>query len=175
MDNKVIADLINKYKDRINVGRRTVDDIVGFLKEKGTVEKITQSEITPSVLGNMIFNIKCSAKYKAAHPDEDEPDPLDHVKHPEKYIYSDKFNFDIYALLQHDKEIYEIDETDVGRDDDLIYIIFETTTETVYCNCSKLYLEIIVYRGISEQDYIDKTDELLAYLTRIKFIDSGWY
>jgi len=50
-----------------------------------------------------------------------------------------------------------------------VIIVFETKTNTVYCECNKLQLELAIFKGISKHDFENKTDMLMDYLSKLDF------
>jgi len=175
VDNK--ERLVNKYKNQVHIGKKTIDELVDLLKEKGAVVEMSKFEILPSALGNMIYNIKCSEKYKSSHPDEGEPDVVEHIKYPEKFMQHGEFVFLAYIFLQNDenKQFYENYKIPQEEYEDAVYVIFETRTERIYCNCTKLQLELWIFRGISEYDVENRTLAYFEHLFHLESLDNGWY
>lgn len=167
--------LFNKYKSSMHIGKKTIYELIDYLKEKGTITEMHESEIIPETLGVMICNIKCSEKYKSAHPTEDEPDFIAHIKNPEPFIQSGEFDFLAYKFLRDNKEFYK--NYDITPNDiyDIVYVIFETQTESIISNCDKLLLELLIYRGISEDDYKNRTISFYEHLNCLEALDNGWY
>lgn len=169
--------LFNKYKSSMHIGKKTIYELIDYLKEKGTITEMHESEIIPEILGSIIYNIKCSEKYKSAHPTKDEPDFIAHIKNPEPFIQSGEFNFLAYKFLRCDnnKEFYKKSEFSYDHIYNIIFVIFEMQTESIISNCEKLQLELLIYRGISEDDYKNRTISFYEYINRLEALDNGWY
>ncbi|OLA34871.1 MAG: hypothetical protein BHW38_02175 [Firmicutes bacterium CAG:321_26_22] len=69
-------------------------------------------------------------------------------------------NIKFYAAS---KEYYQ--EMD---DEEKIYVYIDETSGYIESNCSGLFTELALYKGISQYDYDNNTDKLIEYLTHCK-------
>ena len=76
-------------------------------------------------------------------------------------------NIKFYAYRVEDstasKEYYQ--EMD---DEEKIYVYIDETSGYIESNCSGLFTELALYKGISQYDYDNNTDKLIEYLTHCK-------
>ena len=51
----------------------------------------------------------------------------------------------------------------------------EINLEYIFSNCSKLFLDLVIERGIDKKDYDEENIKLIEYLSRIEALENGWY
>ena len=160
--------LLKEYGDRVKANKKTTAEIVEFLHQKGCVEKISESEVPKFILKNAIYSLTNSFDIR-------EEDFIKYLKCPKNFIKD--YNFIIYKFVMNDynnmfyteyKSMYKTCENG-------IYVIIEVNTNTVYCNCSKLQLELFIYKGIDEEDIKNKTDNFYLYLFYLESMDLHMY
>ncbi len=62
-----------------------------------------------------------------------------------------------------------------GYDYKEIYVVMEEKLEYIYSNCGKLFLELVIERGIDKKDYDEENMTLIEYLSRIEALEQKWY
>ncbi len=62
-----------------------------------------------------------------------------------------------------------------GHECNIIYAVFEEKTNYIGSNCGKLFLDLVIERGIEEKDYQQNSIKLIEYLSRIEALEKGWY
>ena len=136
---KIDDELIITFNDKIIIGEKTVNELVEFLKTKTIIEESPITEISPSEIASMIFNISHSEKYKKLE------------------IAKEELNFVAYKIKESSNN-EEFNDT---------HIIFETETVIFTTNCNKLFLELFIIRGISKFDYDNKTILFSDHLNKL--------
>lgn len=48
-------------------------------------------------------------------------------------------------------------------------------TNYIGSNCGRLFLDLVIERGIEEKDYQQNSIKLIEYLSRIEALEKGWY
>lgn len=142
-----IEHLMKRYQDEIIIGTRNIDELLGFLRKKFTVLEMPLSKLPSGYLEHCKFNIfhMESSKNRVATEQELSFLAYEIVMEHQSYIS--------YAPLSTEKE--------------RIFVVFETKTESIFSNSSRLYLELFLFRGIGQFDYEQKTIMLLDYVTKL--------
>ena len=161
-----VEKLFKKYQDYIEIGEKPINEQVDFLRNKGELVDMPLTEIAPSILGCMIFNIN--------------PTPYEvNLNSIGRAVldgtdYTD-LKFAAYKFLRSEcnKNFYERYEPLDGEN--IIYVIFEVTSGYFECTCEKLKLEFMIHKGISQYDYDHKTQTFFHYLSRIEALEDEWY
>ena len=58
-------------------------------------------------------------------------------------------------------------------DEEKIYVYIDEASGYIESNCSGLFTELALYKGISQYDYDNNTDKLIEYLTHCKDWEEG--
>ena len=118
--------------------------MIAYLKQKFVIKDITQ-KISDIEIKRFKFNIVHSLDGENISPE----------------------NIKFYAYRVEDstasKEYYQ--EMD---DEEKIYVYIDETSGYIESNCSGLFTELALYKGISQYDYDNNTDKLIEYLTHCK-------
>ena len=142
--NKYVKSLIKKYKNPSIIGEKSIEEVIAYLKQKFVIKDITQ-KISDIEIKRFKFNIVHSLDGENISPE----------------------NIKFYAYRVEDstasKEYYQ--EMD---DEEKIYVYIDETSGYIESNCSGLFTELALYKGISQYDYDNNTDELIEYLTHCK-------
>ena len=91
-----------------------------------------------------------------------------------EYLYAnispENIKFHAYSVEDStaSKEYYQ--EMD---DEEKIYIYIDETSGYIESNCSGLFTELALYKGISQYDYDNNTDKLIEYFTHCKDWEEG--
>lgn len=154
-DNDNITFLKDKYKYRINKCKKDVFELINYIKKNLNVIENVQNE---SLYLNEVEFTKINS--------------LSSWKNIKKnYNYND-LNVIAYEIIKDSKsEIYYkshpkgiiIPKSNIDIPNRII-IILETKTEYIYCNNDLLYKDLVIYQGISENDIINETPQLITYL-----------
>lgn len=172
MDN--LNKLIQKYGSYIQTGEKSIDEMICFLKEKGDVLKSDLSDIPKIDLGCFVYNlinsnINFNSKLKCNNFSIE-----DFIKNPLYYIQLYGMKFAFYQFLHcNNQSFYDKYKTNCGES--TIYIVFEENTRLFHCNCSKLYIELGIFKGISENDVKNRTTALYQYLSYLEASSKEWY
>ena len=85
-------------------------------------------------------------------------------------ISSEDIKFHAYRVEDStaSKEYYQ--EMD---DEEKIYVYIDEASGYIESNCSGLFTELALYKGISQYDYDNNTDKLIEYLTHCKDWEEG--
>ena len=142
--NKYVKSLIKKYKNPSIIGEKSIEEVIDYLKQKFIIKDITQN-ISDIEMKICRFNIMHS---------------LDGEN-----ISSEDIKFHAYRVEDSmaSKEYYQ--EMD---DEEKIYVYIDEATGYIESNCSGLFTELALYKGISQYDYDNNTDKLIEYLTHCK-------
>ena len=142
--NKYVKSLIKKYKNPSIIGEKSIEEVIAYLKQKFVIKDITQ-KISDIEIKRFKFNIVHSLDGENISPE----------------------NIKFYAYRVEDstasKEYYQ--EKD---DEEKIYVYIDETSGYIESNCSGLFTELALYKGISQYDYDNNTDKLIEYLTHCK-------
>ena len=142
--NKYVKSLIKKYKNPSIIGEKSIEEVIAYLKQKFVIKEITQ-KISDIEIKRFKFNIVHSLDGENISPE----------------------NIKFYAYRVEDstasKEYYQ--EMD---DEEKIYVYIDETSGYIESNCSGLFTELALYKGISQYDYDNNTDKLIEYLTHCK-------
>ena len=142
--NKYVKTLIKKYKNPSIIGEKSIEEVIAYLKQKFVIKDITQ-KISDIEIKRFKFNIVHSLDGENILPE----------------------NIKFYAYRVEDstasKEYYQ--EMD---DEEKIYVYIDETSGYIESNCSGLFTELALYKGISQYDYDNNTDKLIEYLTHCK-------
>ena len=142
--NKYVKSLIKKYKNPSIIGEKSIEEVIAYLKQKFVIKDSTQ-KISDIEIKRFKFNIVHSLDGENISPE----------------------NIKFYAYRVEDstasKEYYQ--EMD---DEEKIYVYIDETSGYIESNCSGLFTELALYKGISQYDYDNNTDKLIEYLTHCK-------
>ena len=142
--NKYVKSLIKKYKNPSIIGEKSIEEVIAYLKQKFVIKDITQ-KISDIEIKRFKFNIVHSLDGENISPE----------------------NIKFYEYRVEDstasKEYYQ--EMD---DEEKIYVYIDETSGYIESNCSGLFTELALYKGISQYDYDNNTDKLIEYLTHCK-------
>lgn len=148
MDNR--DPLLKKYKHKIIPGEKNVDELIKYLKNKVDIVEISTTELVKSILQFITYNV------------------VHCIRNKQPKLSEDELNFVAYKLIRNDKgnSYYQYDYVHInGQEDDLIFVVFETRTGSIYSNSNKLQLELFVEQGVSQYDYENETLVLISYLS----------
>ena len=148
--------LYNKYHSQVFIGERTILELMDFLASKATLTEMQLEDVDEIYLNSIEYNIKNSDAYNNLKKEERK---LDFIAY--KYL-NNKSNHEFYHKYSNFIALPHCND---------IVIIFETKTNRVTCNCTKLQLELTVYKGIDKYNFDNKTMYLLEYLTNIDFLN----
>lgn len=159
---KYKQELIDKYKHLVKPGKKTIDELTEFLIKKASAIQIDFSSLLDITRKGLIMGI------------------TPHIEERNLNLKVDDLNFLVFILPHNGQDStyyqYPYRPTSIdGYGDDLICIILERNTDYISCNCSRLFLDVVLERGISEYDYDNDTIELLIYLSRIEELENKWY
>ena len=142
--NKYVKTQIKKYKNSSIIGEKSIEEVIAYLKQKFVIKDITQ-KISDIEIKRFKFNIVHSLDGENISPE----------------------NIKFHAYRVEDstasKEYYQ--EMD---DEEKIYVYIDETSGYIESNCSGLFTELALYKGISQYDYDNNTDKLIEYLTHCK-------
>lgn len=142
--NKYVKTLIKKYKNPSIIGEKSIEEVIAYLKQKFVIKDITQ-KISDIEIKRFKFNIVHSLDGENISPE----------------------NIKFHAYRVEDstasKKYYK--EMD---DEEKIYVYIDEASGYIESNCSGLFTELALYKGISQYDYDNNTDKLIEYLTHCK-------
>lgn len=142
--NKYVKTLIKKYKNPSIIGEKSIEEVIAYLKQKFVIKDITQ-KISDIEIKRFKFNIVHSLDGENISPE----------------------NIKFHAYRVEDstasKKYYQ--EMD---DEEKIYVYIDEASGYIESNCSGLFTELALYKGISQYDYDNNTDKLIEYLTHCK-------
>lgn len=142
--NKYVKRLIRKYKNPSIIGEKSIEEVIAYLKQKFIIKNITQN-ISDIQIKRFKFNVMHSLDGESISPED--------IKfHAYRVEYST-------ASKKYYKEM---------EDDEKIYVYIDEASGCIESNSSGLFTELELYKGISQYDYDNNTDKLIAYLTDVK-------
>ena len=142
--NQYAKTLIKKYKDPSIIGERSVEEVINYLKQKFIIKDIKQN-ISDDQKKVFIFNII-------------------HSIHGENILPKDiKIHAYSIECSTSSKIYYE-----EMNDDMKIYVYIDEYTGCIESNSVRLFIELALYKRISQYDYDNNTDKLIEYLDNCK-------
>ena len=141
-----IEHLMKKYKDEIVIGTRNIDELLGFLRKKFNILEMPLSKLPSSYLEHCKFNIFNMESTK------------------NRVVSGQKLRFLAYEIVMENQSY--ISYAPLSKTEK-IFVVFETKTESIFSNSSRLFLELFLFRGICQLDYEQKTIMLFDYLTKL--------
>ena len=141
---KHVKTLIKKYKNPSIIGEKSTKEMIAYLKQKFIIKDITPN-ISDIQIKRFKFNVMHSLDGENISPE----DIKFHAYHVEHSTTSKKY-------------YKEMD------DDEKIYVYIDEVSGCIESNSSGLFTELELYKGISQYDYDNNTDKLIAYLTNAK-------
>ncbi|WP_324823188.1 hypothetical protein [Sinanaerobacter sp. ZZT-01] len=142
--------LYAKYKEQVLPGEKSLDQIIDFLKNKVDIEQINFNILPENIRSGSIYNVIHS---------------LRNERIKEK---TENLDFLVYKMIKNDRSsIYYSSyiHTSPNQDYDIIYLIIEKSTMCLQSNCNRLITELLIYQGVSEYDYTNKTLMLYSYFS----------
>ena len=143
--NKYVKTLIKKYKNPSIIGEKSIEEVIAYLKQKFVIKDITQ-KISDIEIKRFKFNIVHSLDGENISPEN--------IKFHAYCVEDSTASKEYYQEMDDEEKIY-------------VYIIDETSGY-IESNCSGLFTELALYKGISQYDYDNNTDKLIEYLTHCK-------
>lgn len=144
-----IKRLLTKYKNYTPNPYKTIDEIIEYLKSKFDTRELALSEFTEIEMALFIKEV-------------------DSVLYKEK----SRQGYDIAAIevlkSEKSKSYYNNPFIFMGHAESRIYVLFEKNTDYIKCNSSELITEIIIWRGVREEDYKNKTIAYINYLATVE-------
>ena len=142
--NKYVKTLIKKYKNPSIIGEKSTEEVIAYLKQKYIIKDITQN-ISDIQIKRFKFNVMHSLDGENISPE----DIKFHAYHVE--------------CSKESKRYYK--EMD---DDEKIYVYIDEASGCIESNSCGIFTELELYKGISQYDYDNNTDKIIAYLTNLK-------
>lgn len=154
--------LSKKYSKRIHIGARNKEQLVNFLNAQGIVKKEDLSCIKNSIIGTYLYNLlDCKGDFSQ------------YLKNPLSVAENNGFKFELYIFPKCNNENFYKKYT--PETEEYIYVIFESTTDTFECNCSRLKLELFTFRGITHHDFVNQTENYYSQLFYLECLDKKIY
>lgn len=142
--NQYVKTLIKKYKDPSIIGERSAEEVINYLKQKFIIKDITQN-ISDDQMKVFRFNI-----INSIHGENILPKAIKLHAYSVEYSTSSKIYYE------------EI------NDDVKIYVYIDEYTGCIESNSVRLFIELALYKRISQYDYDNNTDKLIEYLDNCK-------
>ncbi|TCT15437.1 hypothetical protein EDC18_103142 [Natranaerovirga pectinivora] len=139
--------LLNKYKNKISSNKKGISEILKYLELKFSLKEIDNH----------------STKYKRI-VENTKMNALNCEKNKIKKKSYSELNIIPYEVIQDISSEKYYQSMISNSNNELIYIIIETHTEYIYCNCDMLLKELYVYQGITNFDIENATTNLFFYL-----------
>ncbi len=101
---------------------------------------------------------------------------LDSDKYRKSGISEDELSFLCFVVDESgDWTEYYKSLRERGYEITRLYVALEKNTECIVSNCSKLFLDVFIDRGIRKKDYDEETIALIEFLSRLEARDNKWY
>lgn len=142
--NQYAKTLIKKYKDPSIIGERSVEEVINYLKQKFIIKDIKQN-ISDDQKKVFIFNIIHSIHGENILPKDIKIHEYSIERSTSSKIYYEEMN-----------------------DDMKIYVYIDEYTGCIESNSVRLFIELALYKRISQYDYDNNTDKLIEYLDNCK-------
>ncbi len=161
MDNK--EKLIKMYAGK-EKKKKSIEELCNSIENEFSGEPFDFNLISPISRKIMIENIKICIQCHMLNVDVD----------------VDSLEFIAYSIPKTGKGAqyynYNFVSANIEKHKDEIYVILVKGLDYyLSCNCPKLFLDIAIERGISEEDKRNKTDFYFEYLSRIEALENKWY
>lgn len=152
--------LIQQYKGKVlNIGKLSAVELYKTWIKKDFVEKVDADKFyNPDIKKAATIEILESDKFRKLK------------------LLKDEMNFLLFIVKNEGegKKYHNLLRAKGYKYDD-IYALIETKSEHISSNCSKLYLDMIISRGIDKKDYDEENMKLVEYLSRIEALEQTWY
>ena len=143
--------LLKKYKSKIIPGEKSIEELIDYLKDRMDIVGITPSELSQAYYQSILFTfVHCIRNYKFN-------------------LTANEFDITINKILKNDKSIayFEYERLSSESNQNDIFVVFEKKAGIIYTNNSKLFLELCIEQGVSQDDYDNETILFDAYLSYI--------
>lgn len=152
--------LIDQYKDKVlNIGQLSITELFNTWIKKDFIKEIDiDTFYDTDIKRAATIEIIDSDKYRKSGLSKENMKFL-------SFIVKNEGNGREYHNILRTKG-YEYNE---------IYAIMEINLEYIFSNCSKLFLDLVIERGIDKKDYDEENIKLIEYLSRIEALENGWY
>lgn len=152
------------YDKKAHIGKKSVTELVEFLNNKGIIEKTPVDKRYLTTINSLIYNIKNVEK-------ERNTTTLDGLSKSNQYKF---IAYKFPRCVENDK-FYKKYKIQQEKYEKFIYVIIEVNRCVLYSNCSKLQLELFIYKGIDEGDVKNKTIDYYEHLFYLEAYEHGWY
>lgn len=142
--NQYVKTLIKKYKDPSIIGERSAEEVINYLKQKFIIKDIKQN-ISDDQMKVFIFNI-----INSIHGENISPKDIKLHAYSIEYSTSSKIYYEEM------------------NDEMKIYVYIDEYTGCIESNSVRLFIELALYKRISQYDYDNNTDKLIEYLDNCK-------
>lgn len=131
--------IIDKYKSKVPVRERSVAEVIEWLKKKVDVEEISSDEISKQYnIRNKMFLYNCKD-----------------ITNKEDFLVK------VFRVFRNEKSYKYYEEC---FDEELL-LWLEETNFIIDTTSNLLYRELMIYKGISEYDYVNDTIKLSEYIS----------
>ena len=138
--------LIAEYKPKIIPKSKNIMELQKWLECNVAVERMSVTDFTPAFINHLYYNVVHS------HRNE------------ELQLSEEDFDFIAYRLCPVESNA-EYAKALKATHEKYIYVVFETKTDFILSNSSKLFLELMIQCGVSQYDYDNNTLRLLEYVS----------
>ncbi len=147
--------LLNKYHDKIVIGRKSAAELIAWLEHRVDTEQISPIQLGSTALQCAILNAVNSPEGKRID------------------LALRNVHFLAVKVVRNQKSnaYYEIFDRYNTRSYTNIYVLIEENSVHVSSNCNELFDELYIQKGIDESDFVNKTPALCSYLAYIAHLD----
>lgn len=162
------------YRKYVHLGEKSNNELKIFLLTKGVASQTSLFDSNLGFLSCFACNL-ISTKMNMSSKEQD-LFVKGFIKNPSKFIQMYNFEFELFSF-KHSPENNSFYENYESREcaDDIVYVIFENNSNSFDCNSNRLLLELLVFKGINEDDVNNLTNSYYTYLTYIKFLHEKEY
>jgi len=167
--------LYNTYRKRICVGEKSLVEIFTFLNEKGEIVELKRKDISHTYFASFLYNV---IHFDAVPIDSYDVKKKDIekkfemcLKNPKEIIEENGYDIGIFKFPKGKNNMNFYRQYVPYEREREIYFIFEKKTKYYYCNCIKLFSEIGVFKGVSNDDVKNRTINLLQHLSCIETLN----
>ncbi len=151
--------LINQYKGKVlKVGELSIHELFENWVNKDFVKAININDYNYEVKRAATIEILSSDKFSLCG------------------FAEDNLEFLMFIVKNEGsgKQYYELSMSRRNEFED-VYAVLEIKSGHISSNCSKLFLDLIIDKGIDKKSYDEENIKLIEYLSRIESLEKKWY
>lgn len=138
------------YKHLIPIGEKSFEEIVSFLKSKVDVRELSVKTFPPEVLNIATYNAENC------------------ILNNEHRLSAQEMCFSLFQVIKSKKSLDYYPDNEV-----FVYVIIEKHIKYIMSNSDKLFLELELFKGVTEKEYETEGLQFRSLLSYLANNDMG--